>query len=158
MKVKVLVLERSSPCRSRPGFLPLLSCKVSPSRIFHIDTSSRADSLLVPSTLDGYRQRLQIYKGLLLQFHRLTAAAKNPIAAAGNDKLRTAFLTNISLPYLICHLLSSLVPMPVNPNPPYSTLGIYFLHHQSLQNPFGTTDSLRRIAAVYDERRTGHKG
>ena len=41
---------------------------------------------------------------LLLQLHRLTAAMKNSIPAFGHNKFCSTFLTNISLPNLICHL------------------------------------------------------
>ena len=46
-----------------------------------------------------------VLERLLLQFHRLTAAVKDPIPATGYNELCTAFLTNISFPNLICHLL-----------------------------------------------------
>ena len=42
---------------------------------------------------------------LLLQLHRLAAAMKGPISTTGHNKLCATFLTNISLPNLIRHLI-----------------------------------------------------
>jgi hypothetical protein len=47
-------------------------------------------------------------KNLLLQFHRLAAMMDRSVSAAGDDQLGTAFLTDIPLPNLVRHLLTSL--------------------------------------------------
>ena len=45
------------------------------------------------------------YLKLLLQLHRLTATVEGSIPAPGHNKLCATFLTNISLPNLIRHLM-----------------------------------------------------
>ena len=103
MKVKVWVLELPFPCHNRPDSLPLLWYKVFQYCKPDNDTSSQVGSWLVPPI---FYTILLGSKKLLLQFHRLTAAANGSIAATGYNELRTAFFTDISFSHLICHFCS----------------------------------------------------
>ena len=51
-----------------------------------------------------------------------------PITTPGNDEFRPTLLTNISLAYLICHLLSSLEIKVAHIAPEASSLKLYPLH------------------------------
>jgi hypothetical protein len=92
-KVKVWVLESPFPSHSRLVFLLPLSCKVSQSHRLSTDISSQVGSWLAL---------------LFLQFHGLTTTVERSIAAFSHNKLCATFLTNISLPNLIRHLINLL--------------------------------------------------
>jgi hypothetical protein len=135
MKAAVLVPESPFPCHNKLVCLHLLSYRGSPFHIPGNDTSSQADSLQIPPefkknltnvmlnliqhlTKPKTNKTLKQVQGdkkeflrdhqqlkLLLQLHRLAAAMKGPISTTGHNKLCATFLTNISLPNLIRHLI-----------------------------------------------------
>ena len=119
--VEVWVPGLPSLSHNTLDYLPRPLYRGFPCRTLNNDIFFQVDSLSHPSTISNKpknKKTLKLFPGdkknffrdhhhlsLLFQLHKLAAAMKGSISTSGHNKFCPAFLTNISLPNLIRHLM-----------------------------------------------------